>query len=151
MTELSRDGWAFTELLVEVFRINGLLLAAGDELARPAGLTSARWQVLGVIDHGPATVAQVARTMGLTRQSVQQTTDALVHDRLVARTTNPADRRAKLLTLTPTGHTALRHVEEKQSTWANAIAEQLPNAQLRTCLAVLHDLGHLLKEKPRGE
>jgi DNA-binding MarR family transcriptional regulator len=148
---LSRGGWAFSELLVEVFRVNGLLLAAGDELARPAGLTSARWQVLGVVDHGPATVAQVARTMGLTRQSVQQTADALVRDDLVALMTNPADRRAKQLTLTPTGRTALRYVEEQQAGWANAIAERLPHSELSACLGVLHDLGDLLEEKPDGE
>ena len=71
VTVLSRGGQTFSELLVEVFRVNGLLLAAGDDLARPAGLTSARWQVLGVVDHGPVTVAQVARIMGLTRQSVR--------------------------------------------------------------------------------
>jgi DNA-binding MarR family transcriptional regulator len=151
VTELSRGGWAFSELLVEVFRVNGLLLAAGDELARPVGLTSARWQVLGVIDHGPATVAQVARIMGLTRQSVQQTADALVRDELVVLVTNPADRRAKLLRLSPAGRTALRYVEEQQSGWANAIAERLPHSELRACLAVLHDLGDLLEEKPDGE
>ena len=146
MTGLNQSGWAFSELLVEVFRVNGLLLAAGDELARPAGLTSARWQVLGVVDHGPATVAQVARTMGLTRQSVQQTTEALVRDGLVELVANPAHRRARLMTLTPAGRTALREVEVRQAGWANAIAERLPHTELRACVAVLRDLGDLLEE-----
>jgi DNA-binding MarR family transcriptional regulator len=150
VTALSPGGQAFSELLVEVFRVNGLLLAAGDDLARPAGLTSARWQVLGVVDHGPVTVAQVARVMGLTRQSVQQTADALVRDGLVALVPNPAHRRARLLTLTPTGRTALRYVEEQQSGWANAIAERLPHSELRACLGALRDLGDLL-EKPDGQ
>jgi len=146
VTGLNQSGWAFSELLVEVFRVNGLLLAAGDELARPAGLTSARWQVLGVVDHGPATVAQVARTMGLTRQSVQQTTEALVRDGLVELVANPAHRRARLMTLTPAGRTALREVEVRQAGWANAIAERLPHTELRACVAVLRDLGDLLEE-----
>ncbi|TDV46394.1 MarR family winged helix-turn-helix transcriptional regulator [Actinophytocola oryzae] len=145
MTGLSPPGWAFSELLVEVFRVNGLLLAAGDRLAAPAGLTSARWQVLGVVDHGPTTVAQVARTMGLTRQSVRQTADALVRDGLVELVPNPADRRARLLKLTPEGRKALRYVEEQQSTWANAIAAHLPHTELRTCVGVLRDLGDLLE------
>jgi DNA-binding MarR family transcriptional regulator len=150
MTGLSPGGWAFTELLVEVFRVNGLLLAAGDELARPVGVTSARWQVLGVVDHGPATVAQVARTMGLTRQSVQQTADALVRDGLVELADNPAHLRAKLMTLTPAGRSALRYVEERQKGWANQIAERLPHTELRACLSVLRDLGDLL-ETPDGQ
>lgn len=147
VTGLHPGGRAFSELLVEVFRVNGLLLAAGDELARPAGLTSARWQVLGVVDHGPATVAQVARIMGLTRQSVQQTADALVRDKLVDLVENPAHQRARLMTLTPTGREALRYVEEQQSGWANAIAERLPHTELRACLAVLRDLGDLLDDQ----
>jgi DNA-binding MarR family transcriptional regulator len=146
MTELRPDGQVFSALLVEVFRVNGLLLTAGDELARPAGLTSARWQVLGVVDHGPATVAQVARIMGLTRQSVQQTADALVRDELVALVPNPAHRRAKLMTLTPAGRTALRYVEERQAGWANTIAERLPHAELKACLGALRDLGDMLEE-----
>ena len=147
MTGLHPGGSAFSELLVEVFRVNGLLLAAGDELARPAGLTSARWQVLGVVDHGPATVAQVARIMGLTRQSVQQTADALVRDKLIELVENPAHQRARLMTLTSTGREALRYVEVQQSGWANAIAERLPPAELRACLAVLRDLGDLLDDQ----
>lgn len=77
MTSLTDRGLEFSELLVEVFRVNGLLLAAGDEVARPAGLTSARWQILGVVDHEPATVARIARTMGLARPTVRQTADVL--------------------------------------------------------------------------
>jgi DNA-binding MarR family transcriptional regulator len=150
VTQLSHGGWAFSEVLVEVFRANGLLLAAGDRLAAPAGLTSARWQVLGVIDHAPATVAQVARTMGLTRQTVRQTADALVRERLVELVDNPAHRRARLMTLTETGRTALRYVEERQAGWANAVAERLPLSDLRACLGVLRDLGDLLEE-PDGE
>ena len=40
------DG-AGTELVLDVFRLNGLLLAAGDHLTAGEGLTAARWQVLG--------------------------------------------------------------------------------------------------------
>jgi len=146
VTGLSPGGWAFSELLVEVFRVNGLLLAAGDGLARPAGLTSARWQVLGVIDHEPATVSYVARTMGLTRQTVQQTADALARDRLVEFVDNPAHRRARLMALTDSGRTALRYVEKQQAEWATAIARRLPMSDLRACLSVLRDLGDLLED-----
>lgn len=147
MTELSPGGQAFSELLVEVFRVNGLLLAAGDALTRPAGLTSARWQVLGVVDHGPVTVAQVARTMGLTRQSVRQTAEALARDGLVVFTGNPADRRARLMTLTEAGRTALRYVKQRQAGWASAVAGRMPHSELRAALAVLRDLGDLLEDE----
>ena len=60
-------GSAFTGLIIETFRLNGELLAAGDELCADLGLTSARWQVMGAIDEGPLPVAHIARNMGLTR------------------------------------------------------------------------------------
>lgn len=37
---------AATRVILEVFRANGLILAAGEQLAAEAGLTSSRWQVL---------------------------------------------------------------------------------------------------------
>lgn len=141
MEARNQRGEEFSELLVEVFRLNGLLLSAGDELARPAGLTSARWQVLGVIDTEPATVAHVARTMGLTRQSVQQTADALAKDGFVVFQDNPADRRARLMTLTERGRTALHEVEQRQAGWANRAARGTTLAALRSATETLRQLG----------
>jgi hypothetical protein len=46
-------GKAATALILEVFRFNGRLLAAGDKLVANLGLTSARWQVLGAIALSP--------------------------------------------------------------------------------------------------
>jgi hypothetical protein len=62
---------AVSDLSVEVFRLNGELLAAGDALVAELGLTSARWQVLGAIALSPAPlpIAHVARNMGLRRAS----------------------------------------------------------------------------------
>jgi len=114
---------AFTRIALLVFRLNGLLLEAGDRMTAPVGQTSARWQVMGVVDHGPLTVAAVAREMGLRRQSVQRTADLLVADGVAAYRDNPADRRAKLLTLTPPGRRALRTIERAQRAWARELGE----------------------------
>ena len=132
-------------MLVEIFRVNGLLLSAGDRLARPAGLTSTRWQVLGVVDHGPVTVAQVARTMGLTRQTVRETAASLVSQGMLSQQDNPHDRRARLLVLTPRGRSALRSVERRQATWANQVAARATLTDLRSATGILRDLGDLLE------
>ncbi|GAB3450354.1 MarR family winged helix-turn-helix transcriptional regulator [Actinophytocola sediminis] len=145
MTPLTARGLEFSELLVEVFRVNGLLLSAGDQLATPSGLTSARWQVLGVIDHEPATVARVARTMGLTRQTVQQTANSLAGDGLIVFQDNPRDRRARVITLTPRGRTALRQVEQRQAAWANDVADRISLTELRAATGTLRDLADLLE------
>ena len=114
---------AFTRLVLLVFQLNGRLLDAGDRLAAPAGQTSARWQVMGVVDHEPLTVAAVARRMGLRRQSVQRTADLLVADGVAEYLDNPTDRRAKLLTLTSSGRRAVRRIERAQRAWARELGE----------------------------
>jgi DNA-binding MarR family transcriptional regulator len=145
MVALTDRGQEFSDLLVEIFRVNGLLLTAGDSLARPAGLTSARWQVLGVVDHGPVTIADVARTMGLTRQAVRETVTSLVSLGMITYEDNPRDRRARLLTLTPRGRSALRTVERRQATWANQLAARASLTDLRAATGILRDVGDLLE------
>lgn len=140
MEPLGRRGALFTEIVLEVFRLNRLLLDAGDELAAPAGLTSARWQVLGVVEHGPASVAQVARTMGLTRQSVQQTANSLAREGLSEWVENPRHRRAKLIRLTSEGREALDAVVSRHAAWANGIAREHRQNALESSLAQLRAL-----------
>lgn len=143
--ELSPRGLAVSELAIEVFRANGALLAAGDALTRPAGLTSARWQVLGVIDHAPRTVADIARTMGLRRQSVQQTAGALTAEGLAAFADNPKHRRARLLAPTAAGREALAEVERRHAAWADDLASRLDPAQIEAASAALRALTEALE------
>ena len=132
-------------LVVQVMQLNGLLTAAGDALAAPAGQTSARWQVLAAVEDAPLSVAQIARAMNLTRQSVQRVADLLEADGLTAYEDNPAHARAKLLRLTPKGGKALKTIQAGQKVWANALAVQMDEAQLRTASAVLAQLQQALR------
>ncbi|MCP3102286.1 MarR family winged helix-turn-helix transcriptional regulator [Myxococcus sp. K15C18031901] len=147
MARYTTGGAAFTDLVLEVFRGNGLMLAAGERLALPSGLTSARWQVLGVVDHEPAPVANVARAIGLTRQSVQQTADALAEEGLVEYQENPHHRRAKLITLTPTGRERLREVEARQMSWANKLGGRVSPESLKTALRALQEVRAVLEQE----
>jgi DNA-binding MarR family transcriptional regulator len=135
----------FTDLVLEVFRLNGRLLAAGDRLAAPVGLTSARWQVLGAIDEQPLSVAGIARAMGLTRQSVQRLADLLAAEGSVAFIPNPRHKRAKLVDLTPTGRAMLREVTVLQKAWAERTAAGLPAARIEAAVEVLGSLRRRLE------
>lgn len=146
MNQLSPNGEVFTQLILEVFRVNGLLLKTGDHLTKPVGLSSARWQVLGVIEHGPVPVAHVARLMGLTRQSVQQTADGLAEDGLIDYIENPHHRRAKLMVMTPKGRQALDYVLPRHADWANRIGEQHKLRHLQDALALLRVLKESLEK-----
>jgi DNA-binding MarR family transcriptional regulator len=151
MAKLTPAGAAFTELVLEVFRVNGLALDAGDRLAKPAGLSSARWQVLGVVDHAPAPVADVARAMGLARQSVQQTADALAADGFVGYAENPHHRRAKLIEITAEGRAALRRVEARQAVWANRLGEAIALRDLQALVKGLGGARQRLEEDAAAE
>jgi DNA-binding MarR family transcriptional regulator len=145
MNELHPQANAFTAIILEVFRLNGLLLAAGDRLTQPAGLSSARWQVLGVVEHGPISVAHVARVMGLTRQSVQQTADGLEKDGFIVYADNPHHRRSRLMRLTPKGKEALAYVAQRQAQWASQVGGALNLADLRTSIDTLRQVRQLLE------
>jgi DNA-binding MarR family transcriptional regulator len=138
-------GELLTVLILEIFRLNGRLLAAGDRLTRPAGQSSARWQVLGAVGEGPLPVAEVARRMGLTRQSVQRTADLLAAAGLVAYADNPSHRRAKLVTLTARGRSVLDRIDRAQVGWSNRLAGKLPTKDLATTLRVLSEVRRRLE------
>ena len=135
-------GKALTDLILEVFRLHGLLLAAGDRLTHPLGLSSARWQVLGALQFAgePLPVAHIARQMGLTRQSVQRTVDLLAQEGLIAFADNPHHRRAKLVDFTPRGRSLMETVNQIQTTWANDLAQGLSAQALHDALQLLETL-----------
>lgn len=129
-----------TEIVLAVFRINGGILEAAEIIAAPAGLTAARWQVLGAVLGSPKSVAEIARDMGLTRQSVQRLADILVVEKLATYSDNPGHRRAKLFAPTKKGFAAIRRLADRQSNWANRISGGLTVKQLQECLETIRDL-----------
>lgn len=122
MGRRSPEAEVLTELILEVFRLNGDLLSAGDLIAGVHGQTSSRWQVLGALRNGAATVAGIARTMGRARQSVQRTADLLETEGIVEYVDNPAHRRAKLVRLTSAGEATLGGISALQVEWTNQLA-----------------------------
>ena len=144
---------ALTDLILEVFRVNGDLLAVGNRLTRSFGQSSARWQILGALRNHPHTVAGIARDMGLARQSVQRTADLLASDGLVEYADNPAHRRSKLVRLTPFGTEILALISGRQVAWTNQLAEAMPvgEKELRAALEVLRHLRVELERPHRGQ
>lgn len=116
-----------SELILEVFRLNGRLLTDGDRLVSGLGLTSARWQVLGAIDLSPVPepVARLARTMGLQRQGVQRIVNELAEEGLIAFAENPHHRRAKLVLMTNKGRETYTAAQRLQEPWVKALAQGL--------------------------
>jgi DNA-binding MarR family transcriptional regulator len=103
-------------------------------------LTSARWQVLGAIEAGPLSVAQIARNMGLARQNVQRLADALERDGVVEYALNPDHQRAKLVRPTAIGRRAEKELHRRQVQWANRIASAANPSNIQAALELLRTL-----------
>jgi DNA-binding MarR family transcriptional regulator len=131
---------------VTTFKLNGQFLALAEELARPAGLTAAWWQVLGAVLGEPLTVAGIAREMGITRQSVQRIADILAERGLAEYLPNPAHRRAKLLTPTGPGRAAIARIGPGHAAAAARLAKVLGEQPLAEAVAVLQALSAALGE-----
>jgi DNA-binding MarR family transcriptional regulator len=136
---------------ITTFKLNGQFLALAEELARPAGLTAAWWQVLGAVLADPLPVAGIAREMGLARQSVQRVADILVDRGLAEYRDNPAHRRAKLLVPTEAGRAAVRRINPAHATAARRLAQVLGEPELARAVAALQALSTALDEAALDE
>ena len=140
---------SLTELILDVFRLNGALLASGDALVGDLGLTSARWQVLGAIALSPvAARARASRHMGLTRQAVQRSVGEMRNDGLVRLDPNPHCRRAMLVTMTERGNNAYRAASERQQRWADVLAAGLSPKDIEAVSVLLRELQRRLGASP---
>src|SRR6266568_6514476 len=145
------EGGAATEVVLETFRVNGLLLAAGNRLAARERLTPARWQVLGAVALAgrPLTVPQIARRMGLTRQAVQASVNLLLADAMVETGENLDHRRSPLIALTEVGRQKYAAVDRRQIRWINELSAGLKVSDLANAARVLHDLSDRLEITPQ--
>ncbi|MFJ5774969.1 MarR family winged helix-turn-helix transcriptional regulator [Streptomyces sp. NPDC093094] len=144
---MSRDHQdLFSRSALGVFRLNGQFLAVAEELARPAGLTAAWWQVLGAVLREPLPVSGIARTMGVTRQSVQRIADLLVGRGLAEYRPNSAHRRAKLLAPTEEGLAAVRRIDPGHAAFADRLARAFGEDGLASAVQLLERLSDVLDE-----
>jgi DNA-binding MarR family transcriptional regulator len=142
-------GPAVTALILEVFRFNGRLLAAGDRLVANLGLTSARWQVLGAIALSPTAepVARLARNMGLHRQGVQRIVNELAKEGIVEFRANPHHRRANLVALTARGREIYDQCSRLQAPWVNALSQAIEADDVASATRTIRSLRERLERQ----
>jgi DNA-binding MarR family transcriptional regulator len=133
---------ALNTLIDELFQLNGRILTAGDKMSAAYGLTGARWQVLAALhlEARPLTVAQIARRMGLQRQSVQRLSDILVEHGMLAYHPNPEHKRAKLVDFTPKGRELYGQLEATEWQWADSLVSGFSTRELAEATEVLRRL-----------
>lgn len=138
----NRKDEKLTAITLAVFRLNGLLIEWGDQLCRPHGLSSARWQVLGAISlaRHAQSAPQIAAAMGMSRQGVQKQINLLLEDGLVKALGNAANKRSPVYELTAHGEQIYQTLQQSWQAHTKRLSGQFTGAELNTALQVLSGL-----------
>jgi DNA-binding MarR family transcriptional regulator len=131
---------AFQEVLLALFQLHGQVLQAADAMSDEFDLTGARWQVMKVVARQPLTASQIARRLGLQRQSVQRTVDSVREQGLVEVQPNVDHLRAGLIALSDEGRRILAALELRQQAWLARCLRGLTRAELDKLGRSLADL-----------
>jgi len=145
-------GDAITELVLEVFRLNGELLAEGDALVADIGLTSARWQVLGAVALSPTPlpISHLARRMGLARQSVQRIANELETKGYVRFAPNPHHERAKLVLLSDKGRNSYNAAMRRWKPFAGSLGKGFGKNTIVAASELLRSIRERLENSQEG-
>lgn len=138
---------SLTRVCLAVFRLNGALLEAGDELGKPLLLTSARWQVLGALalSDVPLTSPRIAQAMGLTRQGVQKQLNALAPLGYLEKLENEENRRSPMFRLSDSGRRTYQEMDALYRSWAAKLVQGLCSEELEGAARTLEELEKRLK------
>jgi len=123
-------------ILDEALSLARLYQSRREEVARFEKQSRARWEVLMAIGSG-RTVPQIARRMGMARQSVQRIADLLAEARLVRFEANPDHRRSPILRPTEEGSRLRERLERQLRGWEQTVEELVEAEDLETALMVL--------------
>ena len=137
-------------VITELYETAALVRSRGDAVARAAGQSQARWQVLFTLAGGPLPVPLLARRLGLTRQSVQRIVDLLARDGLVVPLANPAHQRSPLFALTEAGGHTLRQVNAAAADWHAAVRTALSADEQEDLRRLLANLRAVATRFPAG-
>lgn len=152
----TKAGLEATDLILEVFRLNGILIKSGDRLVKDLGLTSARWQIIGALalSGESMTVPQVARRMGLSRQAVQRIANDLSAMQWIRFQDCASDKRTRLLELTTEGQEVYEKASERQTAWINELTSNISADDIAEAKGLMSRLGRQCMDfdgPPEGE
>lgn len=149
MNDSTDEARALGGLIFETLRLAGRLTLAGDALMAGIGLTSARWQIMGVIAYlpSPRTVSALSRTMGQSRQAVQRIVNDLNAAGLVELLPNPAHKRAPLIALSDKGRALYAQAEARRVPWTETLAAEIGDHDLKAAQTALAALRRALERR----
>lgn len=135
-------------LAADLFQAASAMRRDGEAIARQAGQTQARWQVMWIAASGRHTVPAIGRRLGITRQSVQSTADELVRHGLAEFAPNIDHARSPLLLLTPHGSEILEQINRTSAERHLQVIAVLGDSTVRQLRRRLDQLTTALSQPP---
>ena len=121
-----------------LFRLAPQLTDLLDLGAREYGMGFARGRVLWALqESGPVVMRALSQQLGISPRTVTGLIDALEADGWVTRTPHPDDRRATIISITPTAQAALTTLRSSYEGLAHDLLADLDPADLARCQSVL--------------
>lgn len=104
--------------------------------------------------HGASPISDLATHLGVTMAAASQLLNPLIDAGYILRSTDPTDRRVKLIELTPSGAAAVEKSIQSRHAWVTDLAEQFSASEIKAvfpALKLLNDRTRelLLKQDPR--
>jgi DNA-binding MarR family transcriptional regulator len=112
------------------------------------GLSLPQYHLLEALrDDDELTVGVLAEAAGVAPPTATRMLDCLARDGYIARRHSETDRRAVLVSLTPTGRTALEVAHEQVRAWRRRVFERLEPQEREQAAALLTRLTAVLEEQ----
>lgn len=116
-----------------------------NDRMRTQGASLAQLKLLSLIQRsGPLRSTDIADALGQAPRTVTEAVDGLERDRLVVRTPDPRDRRAKRISLTEEGKAVIRDVAPLKDAIGGQLFEVLDAADQGKLLSILETLNERL-------
>jgi DNA-binding MarR family transcriptional regulator len=132
------------EILFSYFRLN----ATGERLFAGIGQTPGKVSLMRtLIEQGPQSVAQIARSRPVARQAVQRMADELAAQGLLEYVENPTHRRAKLARLTAKGKKLMDETMAVELRWAGRLARAFGEQEVEIARDVIQRLTAILADE----
>jgi len=129
-------------LCLHVQRAARTLARRFDEALRPVGLTNGQFSLMMALNRPvPASFGPVAELLAMDRTTLTAALKPLERRGLVSIAVDPADRRGRLLTLTPDGLVLLASAVPIWQQTREAIEATMPDAAPETLRETLRSLG----------
>ncbi|GIK82137.1 MAG: GNAT family N-acetyltransferase [Pseudorhodoplanes sp.] len=113
----------------------------------PFSLTQAR-VLFEISQRGACTASDIAQELSLDHGYLSRTLRRFADDGLISRTTDKADARQSLLTLTAKGRRAFARLDARSHEEIEAMLRPVPAARRRRAIAAMDDIGAILGGKP---